>query len=369
MKISYVNPLCLKNDGISGSIRDEIFSLQKTGQHDICLFGYTCEYSSIPFIKTTTVQDIVFNPFYQTSDLIVFHFGIFYNLFDAILLSPRNAKRLVVFHNVTPKQFVAEKDHSLIDRSFHQMANITWADHVICISETNLSVLHEAGIRTSATVIPLAVHSNLHAPANKPCMQDNIVRLVFLGRLVKSKGPEDLLVAVQKALHQVPQERLQLDIISNIQGSDSELVTKLQKTIKEIHATFGNRIKITIYPNATEETKQKILRDADMFVLPTYHEGFCVPIVESLASGCKVITYDNSNTPAVSGGHAALVPTGDINALSAALQEAITQVCSTAWRGKGADSYTEYAKTTQAYVKQFSPAQVEQKFLQVIESL
>ena len=29
-----------------------------------------------------------------------------------------------------------------------------------------------------------------------------------------------------------------------------------------------------------------------------------MPIVEALGRGCKVITYANSNTPAISGGHA-----------------------------------------------------------------
>ena len=48
-------------------------------------------------------------------------------------------------------------------------------------------------------------------------------------------------------------------------------------------------------------------RDAGVFVLPTRHEGFCVPIVEALAAGCKVIACDNSNTPAVTGGLASLV--------------------------------------------------------------
>ena len=47
-----------------------------------------------------------------------------------------------------------------------------------------------------------------------------------------------------------------------------------------------------------------------------------MPVLEALASGCKVISYDNSNLPAISGGLAQLVPTGDVAALAAAIADA-----------------------------------------------
>ncbi|WP_440967189.1 glycosyltransferase [Massilia sp. GER05] len=69
----------------------------------------------------------------------------------------------------------------------------------------------------------------------------------------------------------------------------------------------GDRIVVRLHGDAPEDAKERILRDADVFVPPARHAGFCVPIVEALAAGCKVIAYDNSNTPAVTGGLASLV--------------------------------------------------------------
>jgi glycosyltransferase involved in cell wall biosynthesis len=58
---------------------------------------------------------------------------------------------------------------------------------------------------------------------------------------------------------------------------------------------------------------------ADVLVIPSYHEGFCVPVVEAFASGAYVVAYDSSNLPNVVAGLGSLVPTGDVGALSTVL--------------------------------------------------
>jgi len=264
------------------------------------------------------LKDVVFDQNFQSSDLVVFHFGIFYPLFDLLVVTPKKAKRLVVFHNITPKQFVPAKNHPTIDRSFKQMANIVFADHVICVSQTNLDVLRAAGINTPASVLPLAVHGDLHAPTRKPSAIDDLVRLLFIGRFVRSKGPGELLEALHPLLAN-KSAPLSLDMVVKSSFSDAALIEEVRSFIEVLHRSHRDRVKITIHSDATDDVKNQLLRDADLFILPTYHEGFCVTIVEALASGCKVITYDNSNMPAISGGLARLTATGDIAALSCAI--------------------------------------------------
>lgn len=365
MRISYINAICVKNDAVSNSIRDEIIWLSSEGLHEIRLYAYSCEYEDLLFTQVSDLKDVVFDQHFQLSDLVVFHFGVFYPLFNLLPVVPLRAKRLVVFHNITPKQFVRVENHSIIDKSFQQMSNIAFADHVVCVSQTNLDVLQSSGIRTPSTVLPLAVHSNLQMPESKPSVVDGLIRIAFIGRFVRSKGPSELIEALHKVLQRNESVHLILDMIGNLSFSDSGLLEEIRNTAEEIHRAYGDRVKINIHGNATEAMKCQVLHDADLFILPTYHEGFCVPILEALACGCKVIAYENSNTPAISGGLAKLTPTGDIESLSCAIARTVEEIASSAWQ----ENYAEYMPRAQQYVEQYSPECAKRRFLNFIKSI
>jgi glycosyltransferase involved in cell wall biosynthesis len=129
---------------------------------------------------------------------------------------------------------------------------------------------------------------------------------------------------------------------------------------------FAQRLEINLHGNAPELEKQQILAEADVFVLPTYHEGFCVPVLEALASGCCVVTYDNSNLPAISGGLTSLVSTGDISALAATIADTLGLVASSSWMSGG--GYQRRLEASSAYVRKFRPDAVKQRYLSFIHN-
>ena len=139
MKIAYVNSICQKYDAISNAIREEIGWLRAAG-HEVRLFAYACEFDDLPCTIVDNEVQIVFDPFFQGCDMAVFHFGVFYPLFNVLPATPCRARRVVVFHNITPKHVLPRSAHALIDRSFVQMANIAFAHHAICDSHTNMAV-------------------------------------------------------------------------------------------------------------------------------------------------------------------------------------------------------------------------------------
>lgn len=353
----------MRHDAISNAIRDEIGWLAEA--HEVRLFGYACDQPGMPFTEVAAIADLVYDPHFHASELVVFHFGVHYPLFDALLACPRRARRLVVFHNITPKQFVAPDHHHTVDASFKQLSNLMFADHVVCDSLTNLDAMRDAGIDTPASVLPLALHSAAQLPPCKPSTRDGVVRTAFVGRFVKSKGVGELVAALELVLRAQPQRRFAVDLVGNLRFSDAAVLDALSGAIARLQQAHGARVCVAIHGSASETLKADILRDADLFVLPTYHEGFCVPILEALASGCTVISYDNSNVPAIAGGLAQLVPTGDVEALAAAIAAAAARVNAPAWQEGG---YRCHAGAALDHVRQFAPERARRRFLHFIRT-
>src|SRR5262249_37888964 len=66
------------------------------------------------------------------------------------------------------------------------------------------------------------------------------------------------------------------------------------------------------------------LRAADLFVLPSYHEGCCNAVLEALACGTPVVaTRVGDNAEYVGEASGRLVPAGDVAALAAAIDNAL----------------------------------------------
>jgi len=81
-----------------------------------------------------------------------------------------------------------------------------------------------------------------------------------------------------------------------------------------------------------QRTVKRDLSDTDLarayahalcFVFPSRYEGFGLPTVEAMASGCPVVLADSSSHPEVGGEAAVYFPPGDVDALAAALRQVV----------------------------------------------
>jgi hypothetical protein len=88
-----------------------------------------------------------------------------------------------------------------------------------------------------------------------------------------------------------------------------------------------------------------------------------------MGAGCRIVAYDNSNIPAICGGLGALVPSGDIEALSSVLATQATELRSLAWCGNGGDcasGYWVYTSQTLRHLERFDPPLVARQFLDAL---
>jgi glycosyltransferase involved in cell wall biosynthesis len=244
------------------------------------------------------------------------------------------------------------------------MKNIALADHIICVSRTNLAALKKNGIDRPFTVIPEGVHSLQECPKDKPSFADGLMRLIFLSRFVKHKGVTDLLEALPGALAALESSRIVLSLVGNSGLSDAEIYGLIPGRLAALKEAIPVLVAADLFTNLTEAEKWDIVGAADIFVLPSYHEGFSRPVIEAFSAGCRVVTYDNSNLPAIGGGFSRLVPTGNTDELSAAIAAEVRTVSSPSWRGNG---YKTYVESFAGYLERFRPETAAKAFLGVID--
>ncbi len=103
--------------------------------------------------------------------------------------------------------------------------------------------------------------------------------ILFMGRLDAKKGIDLLMPAFKSVLQHKPESRLILA------GPDYGKLDYIQSYAAENDLSE----KITITGNLTGEIKLAALSSADVFVLPSYSEGFSMAVLEALACGIPVV--------------------------------------------------------------------------------
>jgi glycosyltransferase involved in cell wall biosynthesis len=136
------------------------------------------------------------------------------------------------------------------------------------------------------------------------------LRLVYLGRLARNKGVHELLDGVHAALGRGASVHLRIAGSGPEEAALRAAVARLQleKAVSFAGATF-------------EGGKSSLLRDSDVFVLPSQCEGLPIALLEAMAAGNAVISTPVGAIPdvVVPGRHGMLVPPGDAEALAAAI--------------------------------------------------
>lgn len=140
------------------------------------------------------------------------------------------------------------------------------------------------------------------------------INILFLGIICPDKGIYDLIDTIAKG-KEYYRERISLTI-----GGKGE-VERLKALIKDNR--LGDFIKFAGWVGGDE--KEQLIRDSDIYVLPSYHEGMPISILEAMAYGKPIVATGVGGIPEIvhDGENGILVTPGDNAALDRALRDMI----------------------------------------------
>lgn len=316
VRVVVIAPVLARHDAISQAAADSWRILSSMPGVEVAILALHSERDDVPVTLVSGLGHLLRMPAFLRADLLLYHFGLHNELFDAMLIgNGRGAKQVVRFHNVTPAEFLRPQDAPLIARSLAQLHNFRHADAIWADSPVNLQSLDAQGVPTArAEVIPLVVNApDRRTLAGK---RAEAVELVFIGRFVQSKGVLDLIQALS-ALRGRSGPPWRLRLAGNQTYSHPEYVKTVQRAAETLDGTAE------FLGSVDDVTRDRLLQEAHILAIPSYHEGFCKPVVEALRAGCVPVGYAAYSLPDTADGLGRLVPPGDIPALSTALGEAV----------------------------------------------
>lgn len=131
--------------------------------------------------------------------------------------------------------------------------------------------------------------------------------LLYLGRIELKKNIAGLIKAFEilKKNYQIPHELV-------LAGADGYGAENLKFQIQ--NSRFKNDIILTGYLN--EREKERFLQNADLFLFPSFYEGFGLPILEAQSYEVPVVTSSISSMPEVAGQAAILVDPHDSESIA-----------------------------------------------------
>lgn len=166
------------------------------------------------------------------------------------------------------------------------------------------------------------------------------VRILFLGEIGPRKGVPELV----EALAAVPPDGAWRATLAGNGAVD--------ETRREV-ARLGLEGKVTVRGWAGPQEVERLLREADVLVLPSHHENLPMSVIEGMAYGLAVVTTPVGAVPdiIISGETGLLCPSGDPEALAEGLRAVIADPALRKRLGQAAQAFHREHLDAPAFVR------------------
>ncbi|HEV3139834.1 MAG TPA: glycosyltransferase [Vicinamibacterales bacterium] len=243
------------------------------------------------------------DPAARRGDLTIFHYALPSPMTAAFAALPSG--RILQYHNVTPASYFAPYDAALFRlASLGRDELATLAGHVdlaLGDSDYNRRELEALGFERTG-VFPIAVDTARltdapHRPALDRLLDDEFVNFLFVGRIAPNKRIEDHI-----RLAEIYKRNIDSHYRFIFVGRH-DVVPRYYSMIRALILEYRMLADRFVFTGAVpDEDLAVYYRRAAVYITLSEHEGFCVPLVEAMATDVPILAYATTAVPDTLGG-------------------------------------------------------------------
>lgn len=254
-----------------------------------------------PELKVWSVSNI--SSFLRSStDLLIYHHSMGWET-GIELLQEVSCRKVIKYHNVTPPEFFvgwSEEYEHVCRGGRDQIKAIAGAecDRYLSASEYNKRELIAEGAPESRSFVVPPFHQVDVLFRVEPDFdiidryRDGKVGLLMVGSLFPNKGHASLLEMFATYYHDY-NHHSRLFLV----GKDSKSLATYSSYLREIAAHFELGDDVIFTGLVSEAALKSYYLTANLFITASQHEGFCVPLIESMAMKVPIIALGSSAIP------------------------------------------------------------------------
>ena len=258
-------------------------------------------------------------------DLLIYHYSIYSP--NLRLCRAARGRRLVIYHNITPPEFFRgwdEDQAQACETGRRALQTLSHCDLALGDSEFNRQKLIAAGFQPDRTdVLPIfwsPRHSEVVSQTDALCAtlrEAEGVNWLTVGRVVPNKKLEDvirLFAVYRRAIN--PQARLYI--------VGSRYIRTYDAALNELIAERDLFDSVKFVGRVSDTDLEAYYQAADLYVCASQHEGFCVPLVESMQHGVPILARRATAVPETLGTAGVLFSELGYNAVAEMAQLLVT---------------------------------------------
>lgn len=324
--MTFINftPSLTRHDAVSTDAFHCYLSLKNAGQ-DSKLFAEFFDPFYLEHIASKNhIAELVSN---EKNTIIIHHST--YSRIGEELFDRAKARIFIRYHNITPARFLAGPNESPSNATFHRLHGGRLQNQKFGKSDKPFTLLagshyNARDFQASAEKeIPFIisppfhlVHEMSNIQANKQIAKDfsdfHGINLLYVSRISPNKGQLQLIDVVDQYLRYYGHQ-IRLILIGKFQDRNygQRIFDRINFLNLSDHVSFKEDINfadlVTYYKNCS------------LFLLPSQHEGFGVPIIEAQYCSLPVIAYAKTAIPETAGQGALLLDSLDPKLWAAAI--------------------------------------------------
>jgi len=293
-KIVLMGETVVDNDAVGNDVIQQL-NLFRQNNIQTHLYAHTYSKTLKPFyIRKKSLKKLL----QDSNSIVIYHHSTYWDeIFD--LLDGTKCKSYLRYHNVTPPEFYQQyvNDYYIATykgrKQTKELVQSGLFTRYLSCSTYNSGELIEYGANREKIQILAPFHKINefdHAKINKKLakkFEDNVLHVLFIGRIAPNKGHKHIIKVINEYVNHYD-HKIKMHIIGHFDPRLEKYMGEIKSLIDKYH--LWDNILFHLQTNFNE--LHTFYQHADIFLLMSEHEGFCLPIIEAQYHHLPVIAMN-----------------------------------------------------------------------------